>query len=210
VAHTYKVGGREGRNVPAIKIASLCELSASGLYTFMIKMSGKEAALLSPPPLRTRRASFPAARSSLSNALFGDAARRLHDTRLEPTDVSVNLPPVDGGRFISASGAAPTEFSVIICFSPLVGLPDSLVRKDQKEVCPLSRGVMSPKAQLLSIPLQNGIRFFPHPLPAPLSICLTAYLPRGSDTGLPCSACLPEWVRSSLSAGDRLSTTGKS
>src|SRR5215470_18891877 len=110
---------------------------------------------------------------------------------------------------IVASGAAPTEFSVVIRFSPSVGLPDSLVRKDQREVCPLSRGVILPKAQLLSIPLRNGIRFFPHPLPAPLSICLTAYLPLGSDTGLPCSACLPEWVRSSLSAGDRLSTTGK-
>jgi hypothetical protein len=116
--------------------------------------------------------------------------------------------PGADGRF--ASGAAPTEFSVVICFSPLVGLPDSLVRKDQREVCPLSRGVMLPKAQLLSIPLQNGIRFFPRPLPAPLSTYLTAYLPSGSDTGLPCSACPPEWGRSSLSADDRLSTTGKS
>src|SRR5215475_12801225 len=59
--------------------------------------------------------------------------------------------PGADGRF--ASWAAPTEFSVIICFSPLVGLPDSLVRKDQKEVCPLSRGVMSPK-----IPLANSPR----------------------------------------------------
>jgi hypothetical protein len=111
---------------------------------------------------------------------------------------------------IVASGAAPTEFSVVIRFSPLVGLPDSLVRKDQREVCPLSRGVMSPKAQLLSVLLRNGVRFFPRPLPAPLSTRLTAYLPNGSDTGLPCSACPPEWVRSSLSAGDLLSTTGKS
>src|SRR5215475_14905705 len=76
--------------------------------------------------------------------------------------------PGADGRF--ASGAAPTEFSVVICFSPLVSFPDSLVRKDQGEVCPLSRGVMSPKVQLLSIPLRNSIRFFPHPLPAPLSI----------------------------------------
>src|SRR6266542_2464628 len=113
------------------------------------------------------------------------------------------------GRFIFASEAAPTEFSVVICFSSLAGLPDSLVRKDQKEVCPLSRGVMLPKAQLLSIPLRNGIRFFPRPLPAPLSTCLTAYLPSGSDTGLPCSTCMSEWMRSSLSADDRLSTTGK-
>jgi hypothetical protein len=89
--------------------------------------------------------------------------------------------PGADGRF--ASGAAPTEFSVVICFSPLVGLPDSLVRKDQREVCPLSRGVMSPKAQLLSIPLQNGIRFFPRPLPAPLSTRLAVCLPIGKDTG---------------------------
>ena len=125
-------------------------------------------------------------------------------TRLLPSRYA----PGADGRF--ALGAAPTEFTVIICFSPLVGLPDSLVRKDQREFCPLSRGVISPKAQLLSIPLRNGIRFFPHPLPAPPSTCLKAYLPNGSDTGLPCSACPPEWVRSSLPAGDLLSTTGKS
>src|SRR5262245_59898008 len=110
---------------------------------------------------------------------------------------------------IVASGAAPTELSVVIRFSPLVGLPDSLVRKDQREVCPLSRGVMLPKVQLVSVLLRNGVRFLPRPLPAPLSTCLAACLPIGSDTGLPCSVCLPDWVRSSLSAGDRLSTTGK-
>src|SRR5262249_28650124 len=86
-------------------------------------------------------------------------------------------------RFTFVSEAAPTEFSVVICFSSLAGLPDSLVRKDQREVCSLSRGVMSLKAQLLSIPLQNGFCFLPRPLPAPLSTCLTAYLPIGSDTG---------------------------
>src|SRR5262245_41132684 len=35
------------------------------------QMSGSKATLLPPCPLRTRRASFPAARSSLSNALSG-------------------------------------------------------------------------------------------------------------------------------------------
>src|SRR5262249_30120013 len=112
-------------------------------------------------------------------------------------------------RFTFVSEAAPTEFSVVICFSSLAGLPDSLVRKDQREVCPLSHGVMSPKAQLLSVPLQNGVRFLPRPLPAPLSTCLAARLPIGSDTGLPCFACSPEWGRSSLSAHGRLSTPGK-
>src|SRR5262247_3481166 len=40
------------------------------------------------------------------------------------------------GRFIFASEAAPTVFSVVICFSSLVGLPDSLVRKDQEGSLP--------------------------------------------------------------------------
>jgi hypothetical protein len=35
--------------------------------------------------------------------------------------------------------------------------------KDRAEVCPLSRGVMLPR---LSIPLQDGVRFFRIPLPA--------------------------------------------
>src|SRR5215813_13058488 len=63
-------------------------------------MSGKEAALLSPPPLRTARMTFTICRSSLSNALLGrgfaTVLRRLHDTHLEPTNIAVNLPPVDG------------------------------------------------------------------------------------------------------------------
>jgi hypothetical protein len=38
-------------------------------------VSGKEAALLSPPPLRTARESFDSSRSSLSNALLGTRFR---------------------------------------------------------------------------------------------------------------------------------------
>ena len=50
--------------------------------------SGKEMMLPSPPPLRTRRASFPAARSSLSNAFH--RTRFCHDqTR------AMNLPMAD-------------------------------------------------------------------------------------------------------------------
>src|SRR5262249_14817525 len=67
----------------------------------MKNLSGKEAALLSPPPLRTDRASFPAISSSLSNALFGTRLHdlrlcRLDDTRLEPTHVLIDCSPVDG------------------------------------------------------------------------------------------------------------------
>jgi len=48
------------------------------------------------------------------------------------------------------------------------------VTKDQGEVGPLSRRVMF---QPVSRPLQSGIRFFPHPLPARLSFGLAAVLP---------------------------------
>src|SRR3954468_9929472 len=43
---------------------------------------------------------------------------------------------------------------------------------------------MSPSAQLLSDPLQAGLRFLPRPLPAAPSAHLTAGLPRGGDDGL--------------------------
>src|SRR5215470_15205403 len=39
------------------------------------QMSGKEAALLSPPPLRTAHMTFAICRSSLSNALIGTRLR---------------------------------------------------------------------------------------------------------------------------------------
>jgi hypothetical protein len=39
------------------------------------KLSGKEAALLSPPPLRTAHMTFAICRSSLSNALLGTRFR---------------------------------------------------------------------------------------------------------------------------------------
>ncbi len=71
--------------------------------------------------------------------------------------------------------------------------------KDLVEVCALSRGVM---LQLLSAPLQSSIRFFHIPLPASLSATLASRFPfSGRGTGLPCSASLPERVRSSLFAG---------
>ena len=48
--------------------------------------------------------------------------------------------------------------------------------KDQMEVCPLSRGMMLPAAQSLSMPLQHGLRFLHPPLPAtPLAYLTVAY-----------------------------------
>jgi len=48
------------------------------------------------------------------------------------------------------------------------------VVKDLSEVCPVSRGVTF---KPLSIPLQDGIRFFRLPLPAPHSGFLAVALP---------------------------------
>jgi hypothetical protein len=46
--------------------------------------------------------------------------------------------------------------------------------KDRAEVCPLSREVI---LQLLSVPLQNGLRFFRIPLPIVPLVRLTASYP---------------------------------
>ncbi len=75
--------------------------------------------------------------------------------------------------------------------------------KDPMEVCSLSRGVMLlVSAQLLSSPLQGGLRFFHIPLPAFLSAFLTVRFPNvGRKSGFPCSALRTERVRCSLSTG---------
>jgi hypothetical protein len=49
--------------------------------------------------------------------------------------------------------------------------------KDQTEVCPLSRGVMLPGAQPLSLPLPEGFRLLRPPVPAALSASLTVRFP---------------------------------
>jgi hypothetical protein len=58
------------------------------------------------------------------------------------------------------------------------------VMKDQTEVCPLSREVMLPMAQPLSLLLPEGLRFFRPPLPAALSVGLTAHVPWRERYGL--------------------------
>ena len=66
-------------------------------------------------------------------------------------------------------------------------------------------------AQSLSSLLPAGLRLLPPPLPARLSAPLTRCFPfAGNPTGLPCSACVPEWGRSALFADSVLVTTGVS
>ena len=73
-------------------------------------------------------------------------------------------------------GTAPASVAAadISASSSEVCLPGSLVTPDQREVCPLSREGMLPP---LSIPLQGGLRFLPHPLPTIPSVLLTKGFP---------------------------------
>ena len=51
------------------------------------------------------------------------------------------------------------------------------------EVCPLSCGVILRVAQLLSTPLQCGLRFLHHPIPADPSASLAARFPERETYG---------------------------
>ena len=68
----------------------------------------------------------------------------LHDTRLESTDGVPDLLPVDGVPVRRRVGCRTSRRCRCrpICLFPLVGWPESLVTENQREVCPLSRGVM--------------------------------------------------------------------
>ena len=54
-----------------IIVQVICDLSARCLAFYHTQVSGKEATLQSPPPLRTTCMTFAICRSSLSNALMG-------------------------------------------------------------------------------------------------------------------------------------------
>src|SRR5262249_36486560 len=68
-----------------------------------------------------------------------------------------------------------------ICFVPYAGWRTVHVRRHQREVGPLSRGVRLPP---LSGPLQTGIRLLPPPLPAAPSAGLAVGFPLREDYGL--------------------------
>ena len=83
------------------------------------------------------------------------------------------------------------------------GSTNSLVKRDRTEVSALSGGVM---LQPLSIPLQNGVRFFRFPLPADPWASLTVSLPLQAGLRaypVPSKKC--EWVRPCLDAGGGVS-----
>src|SRR5260370_22180889 len=96
-------------------------------------------------------------------------------------------------QFSAPWEAAPTEKSealtsvvaVVICFASSIVLPSFLVMKDPMEVCSLAReGMLLLSVHPLSPPLQGGIRFFHHPLPACPSEPLARFLPFPDTHGL--------------------------
>jgi hypothetical protein len=77
----------------------------------------------------------------------------LHNTRLQPLDLTLNISPCQARRCIRQCN------SVHLLSFCKRGSTNSLVTRDHKEVCPLSRGVTF---KPLSARLQGGITLFPH------------------------------------------------
>lgn len=160
--------------------------------------SGKGVALLPLPPLRTVRATFIAYRSSISKALL-DGETRQHI----PALTSRYRP---GGNPTFPCMGAPAGYTLPSSAFPYEGcLSGFLVTRHLLEVCSFSRRANS---EPVSTPLQRRLRFLQHPLPAARSVGLATVPPKGSATGLPCSACLPEWVRFQLYVDGATSAAG--
>src|SRR5262245_11490907 len=96
--------------------------------------------------------------------------------------------------------APARELPVVICLVSLVGFSTSLVMKDQREVCPRARGVML--RTLNPYPSHYRTAFACSLLLYPPShrLALRSAFHVGRTTSLPCSASVPEWGRSALSA----------
>ena len=111
------------------------------------------------------------------------------------------------------SGAAPAGISaadISACLPESVGR-GSLVTEDQREVCPLSGGVMSPggSTPIRSITDRRSLppsSFTRRPIG---SSCESLSL-AGRTTGLPRFADMPGWGRSQLFAGGASSAPGES
>jgi hypothetical protein len=163
-----------------------------------VRQSGKGVALLSLPyPERYVRLSSHTAQASQRHSLTGRPAssflRCLHDTDRVQLNVSVY-----GGT--SRNNLPSSAFPYESCLSGF------LVTRHLLEVCSFSRRANS---EPVSTPLQHRLRFLQHPLPAAQSVGLATVLPKGSAMGLPCSACLPVWVRFQLYVDGAPSAAGE-
>jgi hypothetical protein len=159
-----------------------------------------------PRPQRTVHATFTAYGSSIGQRAFGKHA-------VSPIGLGVHLsvptpvPATERIRWRRPHQLRSLRPRHQICDTPYAGWLTLHARRHQREVCPLSGGVM---LQPLSSPLQVGIRLLPPPLPAAPSVGLAACLPpQGRATGLPRSADVTERVRSCLWAGGAPSAAGE-
>ena len=164
--------------------------------------SGKGRALRPTPPLRTRRASFPAPGSSL------EKAPRSTRQRLQPLPSRYGF-VLNGRRAPAGPSMMPkhTSSKVTAAVSPFRTF---LVIQDQSEVSPLSGGA---KLEPLSDPLQNGIRFLRPPLPPRPSVnpCRSPSTVPVGTVGLTTlrTRTSPEGRRPRLSAGSTTSARGE-
>ena len=101
---------------------------------------------------------------------------------------------------------APAGIPAVICFVSLIGLPSSLVKKDQVEVCSLSRRMMLPEDAIPILPITGrhlsctdkyrafAFSTLPYPQPYRLALRLafpSSSLPSGRAMGLPRSTLKP-------------------
>ena len=88
---------------------------------------------------------------------------------------------------------APAGVPAVICIVSLIGLPSSLVKKDQMEVCPLSRGVILFICELNPYPshYKTAFAFSIILCPPPHRLPLRVAFPCGRSTGLPRSTLKP-------------------
>jgi hypothetical protein len=156
--------------------------------------------LPAPPPLRTGRAPFRCIRLKHEPTHLSRHAVNLMG--LEATCTlprQSQLPKCSGGG--SRTSKDPYGPADISAWLPNAGWLSSHVRPHQREVCPLSGGVMF---QPLSGPLQVGLRLLPLPVPAVLSGHLTTSLAveKQQDNGLTTfRKWNNRWFRSCLYAG---------
>ena len=106
---------------------------------------------------------------------------RLHDTRLKPTHRAMNFGPVNTVPVHRRVGSRTSGccFRRHICDAPNVGSSGSLVTEDPRDVSVLSRPRISSvgRTTSVSVSLQHGVCFFPHPDPAVPSATFACHVP---------------------------------
>ena len=116
--------------------------SGSG-EALLLPRPGSRGALLLPSPLRTARKPFGLCRSSLSQGPSRDPVGHRRST----------CTILVWGRRAEHAGDRTSSEAAVICSASRASCSDGLVRRHPREVSPLSRGVISPRAQPLSDPI---------------------------------------------------------